>query len=115
MSDEKTWWNGQVKKTWLGSDDHGGFTFWINVEGNGQGQSIGNYCLYGAGKYEPWAIEAIAEILRVVKVDSWEQLPGKFVRVQSTHDKVYCIMNITDTTRWFDIVEFVRCKSWNVM
>lgn len=110
MNETMTWWNAKIKKTYLGYEDHGMLTFFITVEGDGKGQHIGNYSFGGNGKYHEYGLEMIAEILRVVGVESWEELPGKYLRVKSSNCKVYCIQNIVDNTKWFDFVEYMKHK-----
>ena len=53
------------------------------------------------------SMEAISEILDVVGVDKWEDLPGKYIRFEncgwgSTVTKIGNIIN----DKWFDMKEF---------
>lgn len=79
--------NARITKTFLGIEDHGIFTFSISVviEG-GRICSIGNYGLsqtiHGEEQYTAKTSEAICRILKVVGVDSWEQLKGQYIRVE---------------------------------
>lgn len=79
--------NARITDTFLGIEDHGIFTFSISVviEG-GCLCSIGNYGLRqtinGKVHYNAKTTEAICRILKVVGVDSWEQLKGQYIRVE---------------------------------
>lgn len=65
---------GRIKKTTLGFEDHGIFTFNLDIEFGGTGQGFGGTCLGG-----PYTDYYIRRILGAVGADSWEDLPGKVV------------------------------------
>ena len=47
----------------------------------------------------------VAEVLRVVGVESWEKITGKHVRVKSDFSKVYAIGNLLKD-KWMDFDSF---------
>lgn len=72
---------GRIKSTSLGIDeDHGIFTFWLNMDYGGSGQGVGGYNLtQTAHKFVP-------AILKAVGVSAWEQLAGKTIFVLFAED-----------------------------
>ena len=99
-----TCWNGRIIKTFLGREDHGIFTFYIQLESGSQGQHAGGYALDNKSSKETnyerngtaLGMQLIIEVMKVVGVNSWEELKSKYVRVYSSHCNVYAIQNITD-------------------
>lgn len=87
--------NAKIKSTFLGIEDHGIPTFFINLDYGGAGQSFGGYDL----RY--YGIEIIVEILNALEVDSWEKIDG-FIRADADYEKVYRIGHIVKDS-WFDI------------
>ncbi|AXI68342.1 hypothetical protein DP112_09840 [Streptococcus suis] len=81
--------NVKIIKTFLGREDHGILTCYLTVEGDGFGVSVGGYCLdkYDEHKRKRVAyhksFELIDRILEVVGVLTWEDLPGKHIRIES--------------------------------
>ena len=71
--------NARISKTMLGYEDHGIFTFSIELNYGGSFQGAGQYCLYQPTTGSDYAGKMISQILEVVGVDTWEQLPGKSV------------------------------------
>lgn len=76
----------KVTKTFLGVEDHGILTAFLDLEyGGGSGQGAGGYALdtYDAEKECRVATVAcgvfVAGILRACGVDAWEKLPGRTV------------------------------------
>ena len=79
-----------VDRTFLGREDHGIFTFTLHCSGPACGVGVGNYCLdtlvtdadgnrHRVPLREGFAV--LLEILRVLGVNSWEELPGKDIGV----------------------------------
>lgn len=98
--------NVKIIKTLLGLEDHGIFTFGIEVEGDHNlFRRIGMYALHGRG--DKWcSLKLINDILVTVGVSTWEELPGKFIRIKVSDDnKVTGIGNIV-STRWLDFKEY---------
>lgn len=69
--------NARITKTMLGFEDHGLFTFMIDMYyGTNEAQGYGGYTDTPAGM-----LETIKEILKVTGVEKWEDLKGQYVRV----------------------------------
>lgn len=96
--------NALIKKTSLGDEDRG-MMFWLFLEYGGLSQGFGGYSLDDAP--EPgdktytrtphkFGIHCIMEILRVVGVSRWEDLPGKYVRAEVKNGLIVAITNILD-------------------
>ena len=110
--------NARITSTQLGREDHGIMTFMLFVEISGGGCcGIGGYALDGYDKdlqqrvFHAKSMESISEILNVVGVDTWEQLPGKYIRVKdngwgSTIDEIGNLME----EKWFNLREFFSKK-----
>lgn len=104
--------NARISKTFFGIEDHGIFTFSISVviEG-GLICSIGNYGLgqtiHGKTHYDAKTSEAICRILKVVGVDSWEQLKGQYIRVEydGLDAGIHTIGNLMKD-EWVNLKEF---------
>ena len=105
--------NAKITSTKLGREDHGIMTFMICVEFGGCCCGIGGYALDGYDKttqkrvFRAKSMEAISEVLKVVGVDSWEDLPGSYIRIKdngwgSTIDEIGNLME----DKWFNLREF---------
>lgn len=92
--------NAKIKSTFLGYEDHGIPTFFINLDYGGGGQSYGGYDL----RY--YGIEIILEILKTLKADSWENLPD-IIRVDSDYEKIYRIGHIIED-QWLDVKDLKK-------
>lgn len=102
--------NAKIVGTTLGNEDHGIFVLSIHLDYGGSGQSFGNFCLDEPikknGKFvgrfgTAVGMDAIMRILEVLGVDSWEQLPGTVLRVESDFGRVYRIGHFMKD-KWFD-------------
>ncbi|HFU4217113.1 TPA: hypothetical protein ACGO8M_000489 [Streptococcus suis] len=85
----KTIENVKITQTFLDREDHGILTCYLTVEGYGFGVSIGGCYL---DKYDEHKKKRVAyhksfglidHILEVVGVSTWEDLPGKYIRIES--------------------------------
>lgn len=106
--------NAKIRSTMLGREDHGIMTFMVFVEFEHVACGVGGYALdrYSADDHETRVftargLEAISEILDVVGVRKWEDLPGKYIRFKdngwgSTIDEIGNIME----DKWFNLREF---------
>lgn len=106
--------NAQIESTMLGREDHGIMTFSIHVKFDKcVCCGIGGYCLdeYSSETktrvFRGESIEVISKILEVVGVETWEQLPGKYIRIKdngwgSTIDEIGNLME----DKWFNLREF---------
>jgi len=99
--------NARIQSTMLGYEDHGILTCFLYLEYGGSGQGFGGYALDAyvkeakeriAGAY---GLRFITSVLKVVGVTQWEDLPGKHIRADSDHTKVYRIGNLL-RDEWFD-------------
>lgn len=102
--------NAKIKSTFLGIEDHGIMTCSLQLEGDSWGQGFGNYSFGGSKK--PWSgfgIEAIAEIIEAVGVESWEKLPGTTVRVrrEGHNDVIHSIGHIIKD-QWVSLKEIAE-------
>lgn len=106
--------NAKIRSTTLGREDHGIMTFMIFIDFDSCCTcGVGGYALDG---YDPTtqsrvfcaeSMEAISKILNVVGVDTWEQLPGKYIRFEDEEwgSTISKIGNIIED-KWFDLKEF---------
>lgn len=104
--------NMRIKSTSLGYKDHGILMFRIELAGAGCGQFWGGIALDGKPverkpgakrQPHPFAGACIQQILQVVGVDSWESLPGCYVRVlrENSYGAIEGIQNILDDNLTF--------------
>lgn len=105
--------NARIRSTMLGRENHGIMTFIIYIDACNFSCGIGGFCLdeynndIKARIFRAESMEAISEILDVVGVDKWEDLPGKYIRFEdngwsSTITKIGNIIN----DKWFDMRDF---------
>lgn len=112
---EKKIENARIKSADLSMADHGCFTLWLNIEGDGWGCGVGGYCLgkgyVGATKFEgsPKGIEEIMRIMDVVGVSEFSELAGKYIRVETNGvgGIIKKFGNIVKD-KWFDYEEFYK-------
>lgn len=80
--------NAKIKSTMLGRENHGIMTFMIYASTEDFSFGIGGYGLdyYNPDKkireFNVKGLEAISKILETVGVDRWEELPGKYIRIE---------------------------------
>lgn len=107
--------NAEITETLLGYADHGILTFSIGLKGKGWGVNYGNRALDGFDKKEDKrtpdqaAMRIIPEILNVVGVRKWEELKGKYVRVETNGlgRTITKIGNLIDDV-WLDLDDFLN-------
>lgn len=77
--------NARIRATMLGYEDHGILTGGITVEGSGWGVTLGGFRLDSPPDNTPNVAcgKFIKSVLRTVGVEKWEDLPGKFIRVET--------------------------------
>lgn len=81
--------NAKIKSTMLGKEDHGIFTCYLFLEGDGWGCGFGGYGMdewnEKAKRRLPTAygMDFIASIMATLEIESWEKLPGTFVRAET--------------------------------
>jgi len=101
--------NAKIKSTFLGVEDHGILTAYLNLDYDEMGQSFGGYC-FGAISHpvgNAFGMEFIRQLLRTLEVDTWEQIPGEHCRVKQDDNKVYSIGHITKN-KWFDVEKIAK-------
>lgn len=110
--------NAVINSTMLGREDHGIMTFMIYIAfDSGISCGVGGYVL---DEYDPKtktrvfrseSMEIISKILDVVGVNSWEELPGKYIRFEDNGwgSMVTKIGNIMED-KWLDFKEFFSVK-----
>lgn len=105
--------NAKIKETRLGYESHGIFTFFLVVElEGGCSIGIGNIALDEWNDNEKRRIgtaiglDMIIGILEVVGVKNWEDLPGKYIRVNKVGlgESIKVIANVLDD-RTIDIAK----------
>jgi len=107
--------NAKIGKTHLGYEDHGIFTFYLMLDYGNSGQGAGGYALdayvekkgrIGTKK----GMDLIITILKLFEIDTWEELPGTYIKVKATHDHVHAIAPLfaddDDKEKWLNFKEF---------
>lgn len=81
--------NGVIVDTSLGNEDHGIFTAFLTIEGDGWGCGFGGYAFDTYDKQagdrvgHAYGMQFIMEVLKTLEISSWEKLKGAHVRVES--------------------------------
>jgi hypothetical protein len=91
--------NAKIDSTKLGIEDHGIMTAFLHLSfGGGVAQSFGGYNLTNSEQLKRW----IKNITEVVGVEDWEELPGKYIRIENDGaGKIQKIGNLLED-KWFD-------------
>ena len=110
--------NAKITNVSLTMADHGVLTFYVTVEGSGWGCGLGGYVI-GKGYLDAddddfqsesgLGLVAMMRIMDVVGVSRWEDLKGKYCRVESEGwgSSIHKIGNIMKD-KWFDIDQFFK-------
>lgn len=88
--------NAKITGTTLGFEDHGIMTAFVNTMSGCVGQSFGGYSMSGE-----WGMQFIIRLLKILEVESWEQLNGQYCRVDASNDKIHRIGHIINNN-WFE-------------
>lgn len=102
--------NALIESTSLGIEDHGIMTFWLHLAYPSGGQGFGGFALDIWHEQDrrrvgtAFGLEAIMQTLRVVGVEKWEELPGKYIRVDADSSQIHRIGNIMEDD-WLDLEE----------
>lgn len=107
--------NAKITKVDLSMADHGVLTLALVVEGRGWGCCIGGYVLgrgyLDAKEFKGYAkgIEEIMQIMNVVGVDHFNDMKGKYIRIEDEGwgCPIHKIGNIIED-KWFDYHEFYK-------
>lgn len=105
--------NARITSTMLGVEDHGIMTCYLFLEFENGGCGFGGYALDTYDKEAEGRVgtaagmQMIAEILEPVGAESWEELPGKFIRCENEGwgGKITRIGNIIKD-KWFSPEDF---------
>lgn len=54
-----------------------------------------------------WAIPLMTKIMATIKVNNWNELEGKLVRIKYSHHKIYAMGNILED-KWLVFDEFLK-------
>ena len=109
--------NAKITRTFLGREDHGIMTFSIHVHTDAYDVGVGYYAIDGYDRetksrnFTAKGLEAISKIRDVVGVDTWEQLPDKYIRIKddgrgSTIDEIGNLIE----DKWFNLRDFFTEK-----
>jgi len=101
--------NVQIVATTLGVEDHGIFSCYLHLSGDGWGCGFGGYAL---DEYKnelkrrvgtAYGMEFIGAILRTLEVETWEKLKGQHCRVETegVGGRVLRIGHLMKN-KWFD-------------
>lgn len=103
--------NAKITSTRLGYEDHGILTCHLLLSGDGAGQAFGGYRLDAPKDGDSimgtfW----VKRILETVGVRNWEDLKGKYVRVDGEeHGDIFGIGHITEN-KWFHPKREIKAK-----
>lgn len=105
--------NAKITDTFLGREDHGIMTFSVYVHTDMYDCGVGGYAIdcydreTESRKFTAKGLEAISKILEVVGVDTWEDLPDKYVRIKDPGwgKSIDEIGNLIED-KWFNLREF---------
>ena len=107
--------NAVISATRLGIEDHGIFTAWVTIKGDGWGVSFGGYAfdqwseVRGRRVGADYGIEFIAQLMAAVGVESWEKLPGTHVRAETEGAGGRCLrIGHILKNQWFDPEKLAR-------
>lgn len=105
--------NAVIADTFVGYEDHGIFTAYIQLRGSGWGQSFGGYSLDTYDEAEKKRVSTalagdwITSVLNTLKLPNWERVKGQAVRIQSDGTKIVAIGHLIDNL-WFDPAELLE-------
>lgn len=112
--------NAKIEETFLGREEHGILTCYLYLSGDGFGVGLGGRALDGYAEMEKRRVatqegfELIVRILEVVGVKTWEELAGKYVRIELKDwgDKVTKIGNLIKDD-WLDFEKYFNKEKEN--
>lgn len=95
--------NARIKDTFLGIEDHGIFTAFVHVEWQGSGCGFGGYSFGGSDPSiaSGYGSAFIQNVLNIADVQSWEELKGKFIRIE-VDDRMIKRIGHLMKDEWFD-------------
>lgn len=109
--------NAKIVNANLSMADHGVLCLWLELEGDSWGVGFGGYVIghgyLGAKEFRGYekGTEEIMRIMDTVGVETFNDLVGKYVRVEREDGfgPVYKIGNLIED-KWFDYKEFYKKK-----
>ena len=105
--------NAKIISTMLGIENHDILSFYLYLDYGDSGQDAGGYALdaWNPTKEKrigaPKSMELIRQIIELVGVEKWEDLPGKHIRVRADNSQVYEIGHYLND-RWLNFTTFFR-------
>lgn len=93
--------NAVIKSVTLSTADHGCLSGWLHLDYGSEAQGFGGYMLYSPTKHLGTAGLWIWRILQTLEVSTWEDLPGKPLRVKASHSGVESIGHLLKD-QWFN-------------
>lgn len=94
------WKNARITHTSMGIEDHGIFTCFLYLDYGNSTQGFGGYPLDVLAMDKKgrvggsWGMNFIMQTMKAVGVDQWEDLPGKYIRVEIEGGKINGITGI---------------------
>lgn len=92
--------NAKIKGTMLGYEDHGMLSCWLYLEQPGCGQGFGGYRLDSPKGDHIVCGFWVRRILETVGVEKWEDLKGKYIRVEGSEGGIEAIGHLLED-KWF--------------
>ena len=95
--------NAVIDRAVIGLDRDIFVTAWLYLSYEHASQGFGGFCLHNTRNLSggDWAGVFIGKVLKLVEVDSWDDLPGKTIRVERSGSTITRIGNIIKDV-WFD-------------
>lgn len=94
--------NAKIESTMMGPEGHGIMTVFLHLSyGKSSGQGFGGYDLRAGDALTQW----VQAILKVADVEKWEDLPGKYIRVEREdgfNGMILRIGHFLDEDIWFN-------------
>lgn len=109
--------NAIIDSTFLGTEDHGIFTFMLALKWGNCGQGFGGYALdtplrdkddkFVRRVGTAYGMEVIIQLLETLGIESWEKLPKTPVRIECDYSKIYRIGHLIED-KWFDMEKIIK-------
>lgn len=101
--------NAIIQNARITTAERGFLDCWLQLDYGGAGQGFGGYALYLPKSFAHHQLLSVAghflfRVMEVAGVDTWEQLPGKTIRVKGTHSRIQAIGHIVKDD-WFNPAE----------
>lgn len=98
--------NAIIEAATLDIGERGFLDCWLTLDYGGSGQGFGGYVLYLPKSFDHHDLLSAAghfiyRVMEIAGVEKWNQLPGKTIRVLSSHSGIYAIGHIVKED-WFN-------------